>query len=134
MLDSAAFPAAGTEVYDELLPYVLARLPGEEELIGGQGYEVVFFAGGNSSSSYNTTTGPVEAEDADSEAGEGRRKKRPGFGWFLRAYNVLNRATRKKLQRLWIVHEKGWVRVLVGMFAAVVSPKFRKKVVHGESM
>ncbi|KAL9098845.1 MAG: hypothetical protein Q9163_005566, partial [Psora crenata] len=43
---------------------------------------------------------------------------------------ALNRATRKNLLKLWVVHEKAWVRVLVAMFATVVSPKFRKKAVH----
>ena len=100
--------------YDTLLPYVLARLPDEEELIGGQGYEVVFFAGGGA----NGATAV--------------RKGRPGWGWFLQAYHVLTRASRKRLQSLYIVHEKKWVRVLVEMFSTVVSPKFRKKIVHGK--
>lgn len=93
---------------------MLARLPNEEELIGGHGYEVVFFAGGGP----NETTQP--------------KKGRPSWGWFLQAYNVLTRATRKRLQTLYIVHEKNWIRVLVETFATVVSPKFRKKIVHGE--
>ena len=95
---------------------MLARLPDEEELIGGHGYEVVFFAGGGANGATVV------------------RKGRPGWGWFLQAYHVLTRATRKRLQRLWVVHEKRWVRVLVEMFSTVVSPKFRKKIVHGECL
>ncbi|KAL9126967.1 MAG: hypothetical protein Q9217_004073 [Psora testacea] len=135
ILNSAAFPDAGTEVYDELLAYVLARLPGEEELLGGQGYEVVFFAGGNGGVTYTTTnihsTDNAEGGSCNNNSSSnGKKKNSPGFAWFMRAYSVLNRATRKRLQKLWIVHEKAWVRVLVEMFATVVSPKFRKKVVH----
>ena len=130
ILNSAAFPDAKQDYYDELLPYVLARLPGEEELIGGQEYEIIFFAGGNSGSNYGSRR-LNDDEDEASDEGSSTKKKRPGFGWFMRAYKALNRATRKRLQKLWIVHEKGWVRVLVEMFATVVSPKFRKKVVHG---
>ena len=142
ILDSAALPNAKQEYYDELLPYVLARLPHEDELIGGLEYEVVFFAGGNPSSNYGSRNSSVgkdgdEDDDADREQHRPsmrsgmRRSNKPGFGWFMRAYNVLSRAMRKRLKKLWIVHEKRWVRVLTEMFATVVSPKFRKKVVHG---
>lgn len=113
ILNGAAFPDTSAVDYDLLLPYVLARLPEEEELLEGRGYEVVWFAGGKS----GVTRG---------------RRGRPGWGWFLQAYGVVGRALRKRLSRLWVVHERGWVRVLVEMFSTVVSPKVRKKVVHGE--
>ena len=71
ILNAAAFPDAKETDYDGLLPYVLARLPSEDELIGGKGYEVVFFAGGGGD-------GPTTA-----------RKGRPGLGWFVQAYNVV---------------------------------------------
>ena len=145
ILDSASLPNAKQEYYDRLLPYVLARLPHEDELIGGLEYEIVFFAGGNPSSSYSrkptSATIQDEEEEGDEEKQHGpsirtgiRRRNKPGFGWFMRAYNVLTRAMRKRLKKLWIVHEKRWVRVLVEMFATVVSPKFRKKVVHGMAL
>ena len=113
ILNAAAFPDHNIVDYDVLLPYVLARLPDEEELLGGRGYEVVFFAGGE-------------------ERGTSRVKKgRPGWGWFLQAYHVLSRAMRKRLQKLYVVHERAWIRVTVEMFSTVVSPKVRKKIVHG---
>ncbi len=115
ILNSWGFPDAKTTDYDALLPYVLARLPDNELLIGGQGYEIVFFAGGGGGNEATQT-----------------KKSRPGWGWFLQAYHVLTRATRKRLQKLYIVHEKHWIRVMVETFATVVSPKFRKKIVHGE--
>ncbi|KAK6434272.1 hypothetical protein LTR95_009546 [Oleoguttula sp. CCFEE 5521] len=117
IVNAAAFPSAFDVDYDSLLPYVLARLPSEEELIAGQEYEVVFFAGG-------------QVEGATS----GEKKDGPGLGWWVLAYQKLSRATRKKLQRLYIVHPRTWVRVLVGVFGTVVSPKFRRKIMHVNSL
>ena len=114
ILNAAAFPDTRSLNYDTLLPYVLARLPDEEELVGGLGYEVIFFAGGDGNETTSTKGG------------------RPGWGWFLQAYRLLTRATRKRLQKLYIVHEKNWIRLLVETFATVVSPKSRKKIVHGQ--
>ncbi|KYG43291.1 hypothetical protein M433DRAFT_112459 [Acidomyces richmondensis BFW] len=112
VLNAAAFPDALDVDYDSLLAYVLARLPGEDELLAGTDYEIVFFAGG-----------PPDGATSDKKSG-------PGMGWYLQAYHVLSRALRKKLQRLYIVHPRTWVRVLLGVFATVVSPKFRRKIVH----
>ncbi|KAI9829077.1 MAG: hypothetical protein M1832_000100 [Thelocarpon impressellum] len=112
ILNAAAFPDANEVDFDGLLPYVLARLPGEEELIGGKGYEVIFFAG------------------AGVDGAGTVKKGRPGWGWFVQAYKVLTRATRKRLQALYIVHERSWVRILVEMLSTIVSPKSRKKILH----
>ena len=112
ILNSAAFPDTKDVSYDKLLPYVLARLPDEEHLIGGKGYEVIFFAGGE--------------DQGNHEA----KKGRPGFSWTVQAYNVLSRAMRKRLQKLYLVHERKWVRIVSGMFSTIVSPKFGRKVVH----
>lgn len=112
ILNAAAFPDAFEIDYDSLLSYVLARLPGEEELLSGTEYEIIFFAGG-------------QPDGATIE-----KKQGPGMGWYLQAYHVLGRATRKRLQRLYIVHPRTWVRVLLGVFGTIVSPKFRRKIVH----
>ncbi|KAF2461721.1 divergent CRAL/TRIO domain-containing protein [Lineolata rhizophorae] len=112
VLNAAAFPDARETDYDALLPYVLARLPSEEELLTGTEYEVVFFAGGGD------------------DGVTSQRRARPGWGWFIQAYYVLSRAMRKRLQRLYVVHERSWVRILVEMFSTIVSPKFRRKIVH----
>lgn len=116
ILNAAALPDADEHDFDALLPYVLARLPGEEELLSGTEYEVIFFAGG------------------DAERAAGGKKNRPGWGWFIQAYHVLSRAMRKRLQKLYIVHERSWVRILVEMFSTIASPKFRRKIVHGECL
>ncbi|KNG52390.1 transcription factor 25 [Stemphylium lycopersici] len=111
ILNAAALPDSHDADYDQLLPYVLARLPEEDELLKGYEYEVVFFAGDGDGSATN-------------------KKHRPGWGWFLQAYHVLSRAMRKRLQRLYIVHEKAWVRILTEIFSTIVSPKFRRKIYH----
>ena len=112
ILNGAALPDAKTTDYNALLPYVLSRLPDDEELIGGLGYEVIFFAGTGGNAATRT------------------KKGRPSWQWFMQAYHVLTRAKRKRLQKLYIVHDKNFIRVLLEFFASVVSPKFRKKLVH----
>jgi Rho GTPase-activating protein 1 len=113
ILNAAALPDTHEVDYDTLLPYVLARLPGEEELVSGAEYEVIFFAGG-----------PTEGATST-------KKNHPGLGWSIQAYHVLSRAMRKRIQKLYIVHQRTWVRMLVEMFSTIASPKFRKKIVHG---
>lgn len=113
ILNAAALPDTNEVDYDTLLPYVLARLPGEEELVHGAEYEVILFAGG--------------PEDGATSA----KKSYPGIGWFLQAYHVLSRAMRKRIQRLYIVHQRTWIRMMFEVFSTVASPKFRKKIVHG---
>ena len=112
ILNAAAFPDSFDVDYDSLLSYVLDRLPKEDELLSGAEYEIIFFAGG-------------QPEGATTE-----KKNGPGIGWYVRAYEVLSRALRKKLQRLYIVHPRTWVRVLLGAFSTIVSPKFRRKLIH----
>jgi Rho GTPase-activating protein 1 len=116
ILNAAALPDSKEADFDSLLPYVLARLPEEDDLLRGYEYEVVFFAG-----------------DGDVGSATGK-KNRPGWGWFLQAYHVLSRAMRKRLQRLYIVHEKAWVRILTEIFSTIVSPKFRRKIVHASTL
>ena len=177
ILNGDAFPDVREISAEKLLPYILAQLPSEEELIVGKGYEIVFFAGGDPSASASAGTpsgggrvrggtfkrpaafgGPKTAEHEKAPGGDmegsgdvdggggasggrgkggtggarGGKKARPGWAFFMQAYSALTRATRKRLQRLWIVHERQWVRVLMEMFSTGVSPKFRRKVVHCE--
>ncbi|KAH9881444.1 hypothetical protein IAQ61_000169 [Plenodomus lingam] len=111
ILNAAALPDSREADFDKLLPYVLARLPEEDDLLKGFEYEVIFFAG-------------------DGDGSATTKKHRPSWGWFLQAYHVLSRAMRKRLQKLYIVHEKAWVRILTEIFSTIVSPKFRRKTYH----
>lgn len=112
ILCAAAFPDPQDVDYNKLLPYVLSNIPSEREL-GVGGYSVVFFAG--------------------SGGGGMVKEGRPGWAWALQAYGLLGRAVRKKIKRLWVVHERAWVRVILELMAGVVSGKFRRKIVHGMS-
>jgi Rho GTPase-activating protein 1 len=113
VLNAAALPDSNKVEYDALLPYVISRLPGEDHLVSGTEYEVVFFAGSGVEGTTST------------------RKSKPGWGWLIQAYHLLSRAMRKRIQKLYIVHERTWVRLMTEMFSSVVSPKFRRKIIHG---
>lgn len=113
VLNSAAFPDEFDVDYDSLLPYVLERLPREDQLLGGQSYEILFLAGGQSDGA--TTI----------------KKSRPSWGWFINAYQILSRALRKRMHKLYVVHTRSWVRILVEMFSTIVSPKSRRKIING---
>ncbi|KAK6347635.1 hypothetical protein TWF718_005474 [Orbilia javanica] len=123
VLSAAAFPDSREVDYNALLPYVLAILPGENEIDaldshgerGSGGYSVIFFSGGNGN------------KDRDA-------KSRPTWSWFMQAYSLLGRAVRKRIKKLWIVHERAWVRIMLEMLSGVVSQKFRRKVLHVSSL
>ncbi|KAF3313709.1 hypothetical protein TWF173_005779 [Orbilia oligospora] len=123
VLSAAAFPDSREVDYNALLPYVLAILPGENEIDaldshgerGSGGYSVIFFSGGSGS------------RDRDA-------KSRPTWSWFMQAYSLLGRAVRKRIKKLWIVHERAWVRIMLEMLSGVVSQKFRRKVLHVSSL
>ena len=114
ILSAAALPDAKEVHFDALLPYVLSRLPDEDELLSGQNYEIVFFAGGGG------------------DGATAVKKTLPNWGWMFQAFQALSRALRKRLQKLYIVHERAWVRLLVDAFSTVASPKSSKKIVHGK--
>ncbi|KAL7268324.1 hypothetical protein RUND412_009056 [Rhizina undulata] len=118
ILCAASFPDARVVDYNKLLPYVLSVLPGEDEFKGKEdaGYSLIFFSGGGKV----TDSGGLSATKGN----------RPSWGWTLQAYHLLGRAVRKRIKKLWIVHERAWVRILFEMLAGVVSVKFKKKVVH----
>ena len=114
ILSAAALPDAKEVHFDALLPYVLSRLPDEYELLSGQNYEIIFFAG------------------SGGDGATAVKKTLPGWGWIFQAFQVLSRALRKRLQKLYIVHERAWIRLMVDAFSTVASPKSSKKIVHGE--
>ncbi|KAL8711562.1 MAG: hypothetical protein Q9220_003972 [cf. Caloplaca sp. 1 TL-2023] len=113
ILNAAAFPDSRDTSYDDLVTYILARLPNDDSLIAGLQYEVLFFA---------------KAED---ELGKGKERKRklPGWQWCVQTYQLLSRVLRKRLHRLWIVGAESWIRVLVEGILMMGGGKGRRKVV-----
>ncbi|KAL9605011.1 MAG: hypothetical protein Q9219_000199 [cf. Caloplaca sp. 3 TL-2023] len=111
ILNAVAFPSTRSTSYDDLTPYILARLPHEDDLIAGLQYEIIFFA--------NTS---------EDDKGKGK-KKMPGWQWLVQTYGLLSRVLRKRLRRLWIVDAERWVRVFVEGLLVMTSGKGRRKVV-----
>ncbi|KAI4207197.1 MAG: hypothetical protein LQ346_000691 [Caloplaca aetnensis] len=106
ILSATALPSARSTSYDNLLPYILARLPSNDDLLAGLQYEIIFFAHPN--------------ED---------KKKLPGWQWLVHTYGLLSRVLRKRLKKLWVVGAERWIRVLVeGVMTVVGTVKGRRKV------
>lgn len=81
VLCAASFPDTRQVDYNELLPYVLSILPGDDELgeeSDGGGYSVVFFAGGGSAN--------IGGGEGGVNAGKGNR---PSWAWTLQAYHLV---------------------------------------------
>lgn len=55
---------------------------------------------------------------------------KPSWSWVARTYSMLERHTKKRLRKVYIVHESWWVRAVTEMLRGVVSSKFRKKLIH----
>ncbi|KAJ1651763.1 hypothetical protein IWQ61_007752 [Dispira simplex] len=55
-------------------------------------------------------------------------KYRPGWTWLFKAYRSLSRKYKKNLKNLYVVHPSTWMRVLMDMMNAVISPKFFRKL------
>ncbi|KAL8802690.1 MAG: hypothetical protein Q9182_003648 [Xanthomendoza sp. 2 TL-2023] len=116
ILNAAAFPDAREISYDDLVPYVLARLPAEDDLLAGQQYEILFFA-------------KASADEPSGKSAKDAKKKWPGWQWYVQTYQLLSRVLRKRLSRLWILGAESWVRVLVEGVMVMGGGKGRKKVV-----
>jgi hypothetical protein len=57
---------------------------------------------------------------------------KPSVKLVAKAYSMLKRQARKRVKKIYVVHESWWVRAITDMLRGVVSPKFRRKVVHGK--
>lgn len=54
----------------------------------------------------------------------------PSWSWISKMYTMLSRDTKKRVGKVYIVHESWWVRAVTEMFRGVISSKFKKKMVH----
>lgn len=55
---------------------------------------------------------------------------RPSWPWLIHNISKLNKRFRKGLQKLYLVHEKSWIRVCMQLMENIVSPKFGRKICH----
>ncbi len=90
------------------LPFYTDLIPQLLEQLPPTPYSIVFFAAGG--------------------------ENRPAWNEFLRMYKGISRDVRKRIARLYIVHESWAVRVLLELLSGVVSPKFKRKLVHVSSL
>lgn len=59
---------------------------------------------------------------------------RPSWPWLIHNLSKLNKRLRKGLQKLYLVHEKSWIRVCMQLMENIVSPKFARKIRHIRSL
>ncbi|KAL8874165.1 MAG: hypothetical protein Q9174_000470 [Haloplaca sp. 1 TL-2023] len=111
VLNAAAFPSANDINHDDLVPYVLARLPNEDSLIAGLEYEILFFAKN------------IQGDE---------KKKRPGWQWYIQTYQLLSRVVRKRIRKLWVVGAEKWLRMLVEGVLVMGGEKGRRKVLFAK--
>jgi Rho GTPase-activating protein 1 len=55
---------------------------------------------------------------------------KPSWSWVARTYSMLDRSAKKRVNKIYVVHESWWVRAISEMLRGVVSSKFRRKVIH----
>lgn len=56
--------------------------------------------------------------------------KTPNVPWLLRSFRLLSREAKKRVQKVYMVHERWWVKTFTSLLGNVVSPKFQRKLVH----
>lgn len=59
---------------------------------------------------------------------------KPSWSWISKIYATLDRQVKKRVDKVYIVHESWWVRAITEMFRGVVSNKFKKKLIHVSSL
>ncbi|ANB13371.1 Ecm25p [Sugiyamaella lignohabitans] len=59
---------------------------------------------------------------------------KPSWSWVAKAYSMLDHDFKKRVKKVYVVHESWWVRAITEMLRGVVSTKFKKKVVHVSSL
>lgn len=59
---------------------------------------------------------------------------KPSWSWISKIYAMLDRQVKKRVQKVYIVHESWWVRAVTEMLRGVVSSKFKKKILHISSL
>ncbi|KAF5096123.1 hypothetical protein DV451_004396 [Geotrichum candidum] len=59
---------------------------------------------------------------------------KPSWSWISKIYAMLDRQVKKRVDKVYVVHESWWVRAVTEMFRGVVSSKFKKKIFHISSL
>lgn len=56
---------------------------------------------------------------------------KPSWSWISNIYNMIDRQVKKRVGKVYVVHESWWVRAVTEMFRGIVSNKFKRKIIHG---
>lgn len=59
---------------------------------------------------------------------------KPSWAWITKIYGMLSRDMKKRVGRVYVVHESWWVRAITEMFKGITSSKFSSKMVHISSL
>lgn len=59
---------------------------------------------------------------------------KPSWSWVAKTYSMLDRPTKKRIKKVYVVHESWWVRAVTEMLRGVVSSKFKRKIIHVGSL
>lgn len=59
---------------------------------------------------------------------------KPSWSWISKIYAMLDRQVKKRVGKVYVVHESWWVRAVTEMFRGVISSKFKKKILHISSL
>ncbi|BFZ54363.1 hypothetical protein PYCC9005_001397 [Savitreella phatthalungensis] len=62
------------------------------------------------------------------------RESRPSLAWIVRAFKHIPRRYKKSIARLYLVHQRTWIRVATQVLEHLVSAKFHRKIHHVETL
>lgn len=57
---------------------------------------------------------------------------KPSWTWISRVYGMLDRQIKKRIGKVYVVHESWWLKAVTEMFRGIVSKKFKNKIQHGK--
>lgn len=58
--------------------------------------------------------------------------EKPSWSWISRVYGMLDRQVKKRIGKVYVVHESWWLKAVTEMFRGIVSKKFKNKILHGK--
>lgn len=60
--------------------------------------------------------------------------QRPSWSWATKTYAMIERDVKKRVRKVYVVHESWWVRAVTEMLGGFISTKFKAKIHHVSSL
>lgn len=60
--------------------------------------------------------------------------QRPSWSWATKTYAMIERDVKKRVRKVYVVHESWWVRAVTEMLGGFISAKFKAKIHHVSSL